>query len=160
MKKLNELSKKTYVTDQRKIQLGNSLVPILIALAISAVASVAFLDQGTNLAKKNKKLQAQYEIVERLQTWNRIKKLTPIPLPAIKSNVFGGRIIIFGAAAYYEMFYETPGDVDSCNALASMFDPSMEGISSQAPISTASNPTCNNNPAGMISNNTVRIRLD
>jgi hypothetical protein len=95
-----------------------------------------------------------------LQTWNRIKKLTPIPLPAIKSNVFGGRIIIFGAAAYYEMFYETPGDVDSCNALASMFDPSMEGISSQAPISNAYNPICNNNPAGMITNNTVRIRLD
>jgi hypothetical protein len=51
MKKLNGLSKK-HIIGQRKIQLGNSLVPVIIALAISALASVAFLDQGSNLAKK------------------------------------------------------------------------------------------------------------
>jgi hypothetical protein len=43
MKKLNELYKKIYISGQRKTQLGNSLVPVIIVLAISAVASVAFL---------------------------------------------------------------------------------------------------------------------
>lgn len=52
MKKLNELSKKIYISGQRKTQLGNSLVPVIIALAISAVASVAFLNQGSKLAEK------------------------------------------------------------------------------------------------------------
>lgn len=56
MKKHNELSKKIYISGQRKIQLGNSLVPVIITLAISAVASVAFLNQGSKLAEKIKYL--------------------------------------------------------------------------------------------------------
>jgi hypothetical protein len=56
MKKHNELSKKIYISGQRKIQLGNSLVPVIIALAISAVASVAFLNQGSKLTEKIKYL--------------------------------------------------------------------------------------------------------
>ena len=160
MKKLNGLSKK-HITGQRKIQLGNSLVPVIIALAISALASVAFLDQGSNLAKKNKQLLAQYEIAEALQTWKRIKKLTPIPLPAMRSNAFGGTIKITGlAATHYEILYEAPEDPDSCNALASMFDPSMKGISSQTTWGASSNPTCFPNSILFIRKNTVRIRLD
>ena len=75
MKKLNELSKKTYISGQRKIQLGNSLVPVIIALAISAVASVAFLDQGSNLAEKNKVFAVQFEIIELLDQWNTIRRI-------------------------------------------------------------------------------------
>ena len=74
MKKHNELSKKIYISGQRKIQLDNSLVPVIIALAISAVASVAFLNQGSKLTEKNKVLAAQFEVIELIQDWNRLKK--------------------------------------------------------------------------------------
>ena len=95
MKKLNELSKKIYISGQRKIQLGNSLVPVIIALAISTVASVAFLNQGSKLTEKNKVLAAQFEIIELLDQWNtirRIKDLSKIsksdmpPILIISSN--------------------------------------------------------------------------
>lgn len=52
MKKLNELYKKIYISGQRKIQLGYSLVPVIIALAISAVESIAFYNQGSKLTEK------------------------------------------------------------------------------------------------------------
>ena len=42
---------------------GNTLVPVIIALAISAIATVAFLNQGANLAADNKIVIAQNEIV-------------------------------------------------------------------------------------------------
>ena len=53
MKKLNELYKKIYISGQRKIQLGYSLVPVIIALAISSVESIAFYNQGSKLTEKN-----------------------------------------------------------------------------------------------------------
>jgi hypothetical protein len=94
MKKLNELSKKIYISGQRKTQLCNSLVPVIIALAISAVASVAFLNQGSKLAEKNKVLDAQFEIIELLDQWNtmrRIKDLSKISkydMPPDSDNIF------------------------------------------------------------------------
>jgi hypothetical protein len=42
---------------------GNTLVPVIIALFISAIATVAFLNQGANLAADNKIVIAQNEIV-------------------------------------------------------------------------------------------------
>ena len=42
---------------------GNTLVLVIIALAISAIATVAFLNQGANLAADNKIVIAQNEIV-------------------------------------------------------------------------------------------------
>lgn len=94
MKKLNELYKKIYISGQRKTQLGNSLVPVIIALAISAVASVAFLNQGSKLTEKNKVLAAQFEIIELLDQWNtirRIKDLSKISkpdMPPLSNNIF------------------------------------------------------------------------
>ena len=94
MKKLNELSKKIYISGQRKIQLGNSLVPVIIALAISAVASVAFLDQGSNLAEKNKVFAVQFEIIELLDQWNTIRKIKDLSkisqsdMPPSSNNIF------------------------------------------------------------------------
>ena len=75
-----------------KNQLGNTLIPVIIALAISAVASVAFLKQGADLSAKAKILEAQYEIADALKEWNRIKS-TPITsandLPSVITNTKG-----------------------------------------------------------------------
>jgi len=49
---------------------GNTLVPVIIALAISAIATVAFLNQGANLAQDNKIILAQNEISSIMNTWN------------------------------------------------------------------------------------------
>jgi hypothetical protein len=61
-----------------KNQLGNTLIPVIIALAISAVASIAFLKQGANLSTQAKILEAQYEIADLLQYWNRLKSTKDI----------------------------------------------------------------------------------
>jgi hypothetical protein len=80
---------------------GNTLVPVIIALAISAIATVAFLNQGANLASDNKIIIAQNEIVAihgEYTLANFRKKgtsLTKEELPYIhgasgfRSNVFG-----------------------------------------------------------------------
>ena len=73
----------------------STLVPVIIALAFSALASVAFLNQGSKLTEKNKVLAAQFEIIELLDQWNtirRIKDLSKIsksdmpPILIISSN--------------------------------------------------------------------------
>ncbi len=56
-----------------KNQLGNTLIPVIIALGISAAASIAFIKQGGNLSAQAKALEAQYEIASVLQQWNRSK---------------------------------------------------------------------------------------
>jgi hypothetical protein len=61
-----------------KNQSGNTLIPVIIALGISAAASVAFLKQGGNLSAQAKALEAQYEIASVLQQWNRSKATKPI----------------------------------------------------------------------------------
>lgn len=48
---------------------GNTLVPVIIALAISAIATVAFLNQGADLTEKNKVILAQNEIASALSDW-------------------------------------------------------------------------------------------
>ena len=70
-KRLNQ--RKNRFPNQRISQLGNSLAPIIIALGISAIATVGFLKQGTKLSDKNKALSAQYEIIEVLEQWNSLK---------------------------------------------------------------------------------------
>ena len=48
---------------------GNTLVPVIIALAISAIATIAFLNQGANLSADNKIVLAQNEIASALGDW-------------------------------------------------------------------------------------------
>ena len=80
MKKIKVFVRTSCINHHRKNQLGNTLIPVIIALAISAVASIAFLKQGTNLADQNKQLQAQYELADVLQQWNRITSTKSINL--------------------------------------------------------------------------------
>ena len=53
----------------------STLVPVIIALAISAVASVAFLREGSKLSDKSKVAHAQYEILEIIDEWNTIRRI-------------------------------------------------------------------------------------
>jgi hypothetical protein len=53
---------------------GNTLVPILIALAISSAATIAFLDQGSKLNEKQNMTKAPDEVLEYIQEWVNLKK--------------------------------------------------------------------------------------
>lgn len=58
---------------QRKWR-GNTLVPVIIALSISAIATVAFLNQGATLNADNKIVVAQNEIASALSKWKVAKE--------------------------------------------------------------------------------------
>lgn len=73
MLRIKGFVKPSYIIHHSKNQFGNTLIPVIITLAISAVASVAFLKQGADLSTQAKVLEAQYEIADLLQYWNRIK---------------------------------------------------------------------------------------
>jgi hypothetical protein len=87
-----------------KNQLGNTLIPVIIALAISAVASIAFLKQGGDLSDQAKVLEAQYEVAAILQEWNRLKSAVGISaitgnttvragdFPSNLTNIYGGDV--------------------------------------------------------------------
>ena len=49
---------------------GNTLVPVIIGLAISAIATVTFLNQGASLAADNKSILAQNEIASIMNSWS------------------------------------------------------------------------------------------
>ena len=53
---------------------GNTLVPIIIALSISSVASIAFLKQGADLSERQKQINAPKEAFEYLQEWINLRK--------------------------------------------------------------------------------------
>ena len=68
--KTNSRGAKKHPKTARSLR-GNSLVPVVIALAISAVATVAFLQQGETLMDDNKRILATTEvarIVSNIQT--------------------------------------------------------------------------------------------
>ncbi|MGB0459369.1 MAG: hypothetical protein ACPGGM_05035 [Porticoccaceae bacterium] len=79
-------------------QQGNTLVPVIIALAISAIASIAFLKQGSDLTDKSRQLIAKRELAEILDDWNALTSITNIDkdtptLPSMNgANNIGGTI--------------------------------------------------------------------
>ena len=92
-KRLNQ--RKNRFPKQRISQLGNSLAQIIIALSISAIASVSFLKQGTKLSDKNSALSSQYDVIELLDQWNTIRSTKPLnqivrsDLPIDSLNIHG-----------------------------------------------------------------------
>ena len=153
MKKLNELYKKIYISGQRKTQLGNSLVPVIIALAISAVASVAFLNQGSKLTEKNKVLAAQFEVIELIQDWNRQKKIMPFDSSGNRINQIGRQMVMdesgvtiknqFGIGLNYSVFRNSitltyyTDTLSACRSLAASIPKDLEGLKPLDP-----NPQC------------------
>lgn len=95
-KRLNQ--RKNRFPKQRISQLGNSLAPIIIALSISAIATVGFLKQGTKLSDKNSALSSQYDVIELLDQWNIIRSTKPLnqivrsDLPIDSLNIHGEQI--------------------------------------------------------------------
>lgn len=49
---------------------GNTLVPVIIGLAVSSIATVTFLNQGASLAASNKSILAQNEITTIMNSWS------------------------------------------------------------------------------------------
>jgi hypothetical protein len=132
---------------------GNTLVPVIIALAISAIATVAFLNQGANLATDNKLVIAQNEIAVALSDWV-VARTSGNANPAARGNIFEGSNsttfsnlnsalaaqtsapslpAMANGAAY--MIYKT--DITAtCNALNARLPTSLDGVSFRACINS------------------------
>lgn len=74
MQEKKGLLKKRDIPHQPKKQLGNTIVPVIIALAISMVATIAFIKQGSNLSITTNQFIAQNEISEYIGLWNKKKR--------------------------------------------------------------------------------------
>ncbi|MDG2018025.1 MAG: hypothetical protein P8J25_01095 [Porticoccaceae bacterium] len=130
---------------------GNTLVPVIIALAISAIATVAFLNQGADLSTKNKIVIAQNEFASAMGDWVVIRANSGVgtdshsPKPENRGNIFGGGGTKFvrliekieqGGAVVPEMaknapymVYETD-DETSCKFLKDRLSVSIDGLES------------------------------
>ena len=114
---------------------GNTLVPVIIALAISAIATIAFLNQGANLSADNKIVLANNEIADLLADWNVTKLASGITgdpnYPA--TNQTYGLPINFTAgstgtsASQPQLDYTTDSGA-SCTALLARITTSFDGV--------------------------------
>jgi hypothetical protein len=95
MIKTKRFVKPSYIIHHSKNQLGNTLIPVIIALAISAVASITFLRQGAELSAQAQVLQAQHELADITKNWavlaasTKIVDTTPSPAFMEGQNIFG-----------------------------------------------------------------------
>jgi hypothetical protein len=123
---------------------GNTLVPVIIALAISALATIAFLSQGANLAMENKVLVAQNEIAALIYEWNVANEALggPTNVPATflanTSNTTYNQAITFSQATAKDgtkagvaatMSYKTESD-EACISLSTKISTQQDGVAS------------------------------
>ena len=140
---------------------GNTLVPVIIALAISAIATIAFLNQGADLSTKNKIVVAQNEIASAISEWVVSREatggaratavITANTPPNPGANIFGSSMnygelnnqitnaapfnINIAAATRYLAF---PTDSDnSCKTLQNRFTGNIDGVGSLHCINNA-----------------------
>ncbi|MGB1383436.1 MAG: hypothetical protein ACPH7H_02875 [Porticoccaceae bacterium] len=112
---------------------GNTLVPVIIALAISALATIAFLTQGANLAMENKVVIAQNEIAAMMSEWNIATQNTPRPAD---DDVFNANNTTYGLNINYTQATDddaatiayTTDSVAACTELRSRIPANLEGI--------------------------------
>ena len=78
---------------------GNTLVPVIIALAISALATIAFLNQGANLQEDTKVVAAQNEIIALLEDYNVAKQMNGGNIPTV-SFISGNNATFSGTQLY------------------------------------------------------------
>ena len=120
---------------------GNTLVPVIIALAISAIATVAFLNQGANLAADNKRILAQNQISALLGEWSIVTSTNPIAdvvqanLPLVENNatVYGAPLTFTpctdnACKANEPNILFTVDTVANCNALRDATPATLTGI--------------------------------
>ena len=131
---------------------GNTLVPIIIALSISSVATVAFLKQGADLSEKQKQINAPKEAFEYLQEWVNLRKqkqfhyqITPAELSFHNTqNVLGYSVQYEqGSATKNSKFVYPAQSGDQCIRLKSMIEKygSVRKISCRCHSSNP-NPNC------------------
>jgi hypothetical protein len=148
---------------------GNTLVPVIIALAISAIATVAFLTQGANLTAKNKVVIAQNEIASAISDWVVSREATggtsaatsaPVPPNSTDANIFGYNVVYgtvgtniaasasgsggpfdvaIGANTRY-LAFRTDGTT-SCSTLATRFTTNVDGVADTFCINNANPET-------------------
>jgi Tfp pilus assembly protein PilW len=132
---------------------GNTLVPVIIALAISAIATVAFLNQGANLAADNKKILAQNQISSLLGEWSivtstvSIADVRGINLPLVTNNttVYGAPLTFTpcdngGCAVNQPNIQFTVDTAENCTALFNTIRDTLTGIASRLCITDGANP--------------------
>lgn len=100
MQEKNGLLKKRDIAHQFKTQQGNTLVPVIIALAISMVSTLGFIKQGNNLSNTTNQLLAQNEITKLIGHWNSLKTIKAKKdmdekndFPDLSENTYGLRQI-------------------------------------------------------------------
>ncbi len=128
MLRIKGFVKPSYIIHHSKNQLGNTLIPVIIALAISAVASVAFLRQGADLSAQAKVLEAQYEVAAILQEWNRLKSsgsigsisATNFPSATYRTNVYNSTVTYETTFAgnQYVLRYSGFKNMTDCNRVS------------------------------------------
>lgn len=125
---------------------GNTLVPVIIGLGISAVATVTFLNQGASLAADNKSILAQNEISTIMSSWNILRAnyakadiialddedgpngtQVEIPSSIVKLNVYGIETTYAVAGTVNTLTYTTENQ-DNCETIEISVD-RMVGVS-------------------------------
>ncbi len=122
---------------QRRWQRGNTLVPVVIGLAIAATATVGFLNQGQELTAKSLTVLASSEITGILSDWNLSETANgaanvAAAIPAMGgNNVYGDGMTFTVAAVGNEnsatLDYPTD-DATSCGTLAAIFNNTIDGV--------------------------------
>jgi hypothetical protein len=128
----------------RRKQRGNTLVPVIISLAIASVATVAFLSQGATLTNQNKVNLAANEITGMLYNWSVMRASNTAVLIAANQpaamaaeNAFGNLNVYTAAtgSANATVVYTTDTEAN-CTTIAAMFPAGSDGLESAASCST------------------------
>lgn len=140
MQEKNGLLKKRDIAHQFKTQQGNTLVPVIIALAISMVATLGFIKQGNNLSNTTNQLLAQNEITKLIGHWNSLKTIKAKKnmdekndFPDLSENTYGLRQIFFihntGTPQdfLFILAYDVP-TMEDCRFITSIFNSKTYGI--------------------------------
>lgn len=129
---------------------GNTLVPVIIALAISALATIAFLTQGANLAMDNKVLVAQNELAGIISEWDVAKAAANNDPTAIPAGFIAGNNSTYGLVmTYTQATAAVAGGAAAANATITYRTETPEActaLSTKIPLAwnvIAAAPTCN-----------------
>lgn len=126
----NSRGAKKYPKTARRLR-GNTLVPVVIALAISAVATVAFLQQGETLMEDNKRILATTEVARLVSNIQQLIAIGTAPGQIAQSTIgIAGDKNVFGSGITYgdsKLVYPT-GSVAVCALLKGTFDAKRKNI--------------------------------
>lgn len=81
---------------------GNTLVPLLIAFAISTAVTIAFLEKGSKLNEKQNMTKAPDEVLEYIQEWINLKKQKGSTAIIASELSFHNKTNIFGETMAYQ----------------------------------------------------------